>query len=175
MGYSQKISSAEILSALTTDDTKFAGANIAAIHGQLDFWSLPTTAATAITNTPGDKAFGDVVIPNIPGLTVIEAYALMSVSQVSNSSGASNYTTSVQYIQVNESAAGLINAIRMPISTYEIPAGAIYLPGEVLVGSYDISARADVAKTINFQWTGATALAANLYLVGVRTGVRLIF
>lgn len=143
-------------------------------RGQLDFWSLPVSV-TGLNTSGVDKALGDVVIPDISSIVVSKAYAMMAMRGIINTNGATNYVDGLQYIQVDESAAGYINAIKMPANSYEVLGTTTTLLDGIVIGSIDISTRADVNKTINFKWASAKAKLADLNFPDIKTGVRLVY
>lgn len=170
--FTQTITGAQVLDALVDDSTRFSGADIAPPKrlGQLTFWSATSTQCV-ISSVAGNKALPDVDIPNLTGLTILHAEALLAYDCVLNADGANpNELTGVTYIQVNKAAAGLINAIYTVTGQWHLAAGQIY-SGGLLRGGIDISSRVAFNAATNFQWTVAESVQDNLELQHVRTGV----
>jgi hypothetical protein len=172
MGFTKpSLDAAEILAAVTDDSVKWTGANVN-VPMMMDFWSTPTDTIT-ITSTATDKTLDNVVIPNITGLTILAAYAMISISNYNDDSGATNRLFNNQYIQVDLSAAGYINAIELDNEEFHCDASTRNIAHHLFIGSIDISSRVDFNATINFKWANADALG-NLMIKGLRTGIRII-
>lgn len=120
----------------------------------------------------GDQALSDVVIPNITGRTIVEAYALFQ-SDYLNTAAGNNNVESDQYIQVDQAAAGYINAIKL--ETGCLPLGNIQRGHtRLFVGDLDIITRVAFNATTNFKWALADAAVNSYIFDGALTGVRLL-
>lgn len=175
MSYFAPISVSDILAGLTTDTTKWAGANIDARLNQIDIWSEPMTTVLTVDTTAGDETLCTVSIPNIgTGKTIRSAYALVRILAMTNSAGASGLINSDQYIQVNDSGAtGWRNAIRLDEYDGRLDAGA-WRDNVLWIGSIDIEDRCNFNDTVTFKWASADYSQNSLLCYGVRCGVRLI-
>lgn len=180
MGYYQPISVTDILAGLTTDSVKWKGADIITPHGVLDFWSIPTNVA--LSPTPANKTLGNVVIPNITGVTMLHAFALLALGSIENRDAASiNNLDGNQIIEVDKAAAGYITALHLenvslPLNKYVAASNEGKITtGLSRVGSYDISSRVDFNATTNFRWTAAKATGNDMVIRDLQTGVRVIF
>jgi hypothetical protein len=178
--FTPTITAAQVLSALTSDSTKFAGANIArlgtdACFGQMDFWSDPS-GQIAMTTVAGDKTLESVYIPDVSGFTVKRAIAMLYVSRAVENSGGVNYPASGadKYCQVDLGGAGFINAIKITEATYYIQANGKYDYYNMLItGNIDISSRISYDDTTDFKLSSMNADANTVYWYAVRSGIRL--
>lgn len=181
MGYSiPRLTAAEILAAITDDSTKFSGADIdAAIStaggvqdGVIRFYSSPS-ADFAVDTTAGDQNLEDVAIPNLSGLTIDYATAGIIAAAIGDTSGASNFNNTTQYIQVDKDAAGYINAIQLTAKTIYLSANG-WAFAVLIAGNIDISSRTAFNATTNFKWALADAQGNDLKFRGVVSYVELI-
>jgi len=172
MGFASRgISAPDILAALTTDSVKFAGAKVDSL-AMVDFFSNPNNGAITVNNVAGTETLPDVIIPNITGKTIEAAYAILHPVNVMCT--AANYVDGDQKIQVNKAAAGWIDALDLEHGEFDIRDANITRYPAPIVGHRDITTRVAFNSTINFQWLSAKVAAANFYIYGCRTGVRLI-
>lgn len=171
MGFaSGGLSAAQMLAALSDDGNKLEQP-----ISMLDFWSIPTLGAApiALNTTPGDKTLPNVTLPNISGLSIEVAYAMLFVGRVT--CAGTNHLDSESYIQLDKAAAGYIDGILM--SADSIGTEGMAAPNLVyykIVGHIDISSRVAFNATTNFKWLAASVNASSLSLYGVCTGVRVI-
>lgn len=173
----QTITAAEVLAALTTDSTKFAGANIGRLDatdsfGVLDFWSDGKNVT--LNTTAQDIALESVTVPNLTGLTIKAAYAMMKVANIIDTSGTNNAMSPTQYIQVDKAAAGYINAICLVNQTFKVLASALGQGQIKYVGEIDISSRVAFNATTDFKWKDAKSAQSDMGFQAVYSGVRVI-
>lgn len=173
----QSITAPQVLAGLTTDSTKWKGANIGRLDdndsfGMLDFWSdgQPVTLNTTAQNI----TIRSVDVPNLTGLTIKIAYAMLKISNIIDTSGTNNAMTPSQWIQVDKAAAGYINAIDMESQCLKVLANALGQSQVVFIGEEDISSRVAFNATTNFRWASAQSAQSNLGFQAVYSGVRVI-
>ena len=144
----------------------------AAAFAMLDFWSLPTTVS--FTTTPADKTLSNVVIPDLSGLSIQAAYAMISISSLVESAGTNARNLLTTYVQVDKAAAGYTNAIQILEDFITLPLNSRVSKYTQAIGSYDISARVANNATTNFKWANVDSTSTDFQAKGVRTGIRLI-
>jgi hypothetical protein len=176
--FTQSISAADVLAGLTTDSTKWAGANIARIIstaplGCLDFWGEFTGTVT-VSTTAADKTLNDVTLPNLSGATIKAAYALMRIWRIKNTYAGVNAVSGTQYIQVDKAAAGYINAIKLVVNSLSADTSSSVWNAGFILGSIDIQSRVDWNSTTNFKWALADANQNDLEFYGIQMGIRVI-
>lgn len=171
--FTQSISAADVLAGLTTDDTKWKGANIDARLNQIDFWSAPKTGSVILDTTAGDEVLPSVTLPNITGKTILAAYGMVSFSAVKNTGGGANGIDVAQVIQVDKAAAGYITALNLVEVDCMFTADGTR-KGNTWIGSHDIVSRVAFNVATDFKWIGADATASSLTFQGFRSGVRVI-
>ncbi len=134
------------------------------------FWS-PSQEAVVVTDAAPNLALPSVVLPNQAG-TITHVYAGFKFRMVENTNAAANSLDSAQYIQVNNAAEGLVNAIAFVDTQYSI-AALTREGGDVVMGNIDLQAAAQPVDafnvTVTFQWTAADAHLPNLEFNDVQT------
>lgn len=174
---------AEINKLLTCTTNKITDAVVAHIDADIsaaggirmvDIWGAPSVAVITMTNSATDFTLSNVVIPDLGTYTIQKAYAMFHLGSVLDTSGASNWSNTDTFIQVDKAAAGYINALSMPDSLLRAGANLIEMVSLTVVGSLDISSRVTNNATTNFKWTALVGNATGISMAGIRTGIRLI-
>lgn len=187
MGFSSRgITSADILSAIVDDATRFSGASIAAIladtaaidgkysYEVVDFWSAPT----APFNVTG--ALTDITLEDVDTLTIIQdplvarAWAMIRIPWIKDDSTADNALNIASVIQVDRAAGGWVTGIEIPANSLEVLGSAISPCGIVFIGDINISTKVTLGQTTNFRWYQARATASNLIVGGLQAGVKVL-
>lgn len=176
MGYVKgSINVADVLAGLTTDTTKWAGANINAILNrlhQVDFWSSGTILLD-FTTTSATRALSSVAIPNLTGLTVRAAYAMLHIPVWRDNSGAENYNDIDQTIQADTGSAGWLSGGVMKASSLRMEANS-RKHNMSMIFDVDIAAKVDFNQTTDLQLLTCQALGNSIRMYDIRTGIRVM-
>ena len=133
------------------------------------FWS-PSQISVTLPAGAADQALPSVVLPNWTG-TITHVYAGFKFRMLNNA-GAANKLNGAQYIQTNNAAEGLDNAIALVDDQFGI-AAATREGGDVVMGNIDLQSSAHPVDAFNvtvaFRWTAANADVANLVFNDVQT------
>ena len=127
--------------------------------------------AVIVTDGATDLALPSVVLPNIAG-TIVWVYAGFTFRMVENTNAGANKLNGAQYIQVNNAAEGLDNAIAFVDDQFSI-AASTREGGTTIVGNLNMQASAHPIDafnvTVTFQWTDADADLPNIEFNDVQT------
>lgn len=104
--------------------------------------------------------------------TITHVYAGFKFRMVENTNAAANKLDAAQYIQTNNAAEGLDNAIALVDDQFGVAASSRE-GGDVVMGNIDLHSSAHPIDafnvTVTFQWTAADADQANLVFNDVQT------
>lgn len=171
--FTQTVTAQQILDALTTDSTKWAGADIPKpknLITELRFYSQPDDLV--IGASTGTKSLPSVTLPNLAGLTILYVFAGFKYAGLYNTYADHNRTdVTGQYLQVKESVSGSwTSGIEFELNSFpmngndSVPAGAEY------IGNIDIKGEVSAFnKTYLFQWYSASMVGDNMNFYGVQT------
>lgn len=125
----------------------------------------------AVTTAAADKTLGTIVLPAALIGTVKAAYLDVEFLYL-NTSGANNYTETLQYIEASDGAT--------PINAVVLASGEIRTPNDTMVrrvklrGTVDISSIAVGGATITVIWRGADMHANGITLTIIQNSIRFI-
>lgn len=187
MGFSSRgITSTDILSAVTSDSTKWKGADIAAIladtaalpankYSFMDFWG--TIAANfTVNNALNDYTLGDVYCQTLTGNpTPSRAFALMRIAGIRETSGGANQLNVTSQLQVDRAAAGWLDCLDIPNNAVEVLANSENPSGLMFMGHDNIVNRVMLGATHNFRWYQTRTTATGIEFEGVQCGIRVMF
>lgn len=170
------LTSAEILAAITSDETKFDGADIDAAISTVEacsylyFSNQPDQNLQQLNSSATDKTINSITLPNITGVSIESAYAGVKITGTRNTNaGEHNYLSGAQAIQVDTGSAGWIDAIpNMDRYGLVTPASGFQSFGITAIGNADISAKVAFNATTDFQWEDARAYLNNLEVWGIQ-------
>jgi len=165
------ISTNDILNGLTTDAVKWKGAEIntiSAMLSQLVFYGAP--ASLTLNSTAGDKSLSNIVLPNIPGLSIECAYLGFKYTSYFNSSANPNKIVVDQHIQVKESAEGTYTTgVTIENDAFTTGANERIATGGFYFGNVDVSSEVSAFnKTYNVKWANGDVDQNTLYVYGVQ-------
>jgi hypothetical protein len=150
---------------------------LAAVRARTDRHEITKTFFSAsqisVTVTDGgtNLALPSVVLPNITG-TITHVYAGFKFRMIENTNAGANKLNVTQYIQTNNAAEGLDNAIQLVDDQFGL-AASTREGGDCIVGNIDLQASAHPIDafnvTVTFQWTTADADLPNIVLNDVQT------
>lgn len=161
--------SAEITSLLATLAT-YAGR----VAFSMDFWSIAQEEAQ-VPAVAANVSLPSVTLSDLPtGFTVVRIQAMFKARMIENVAASANKLSGTQYIQCSPNTWAWTNAIDFADDLFGI-AASTREPGDVMIGSRDLSPLVAANGTIYFRWASALADAASLNFNDVQTGLRVWF
>lgn len=151
----------------------------------MDFWS-DTEDKITIAGAAADLDFPDVVVAGLPsGVTLIRVIAMLKVRAIKDTSGSENYIDEAgKELRIKKSTGswGTDDVAAIDFDQYQWRCAANTKEGgDAIVGNNDVKSEVDSNATYNFrsEQTNRTdaisALADNLELYDVQTGIRVYF
>lgn len=144
----------------------------------LDFWSTPEPTVV-FTTTPGTKSITNTITVALPAGAVIDLVRLMiKFRQVEDTSGLVNAINGATCnVQVDDSGGtGWLTGYTIPDNTLRVAGNVVTRsPGDIFIGTTDISSRVDGDDTYSCQIVNAASDGNNLTLRDFEWGVRIYY
>ncbi len=175
--FTQSISAADVLAGLTTDSTKWAGLELARLgaaesFGELTFWGAPLNASA--TTSASNTSMGSIALPNLTGLTIKAAYAVLLWKFVMDTSGVNNGNVAGMTLQVDTGSAGWLTGYTFGSAEIKILANRDFQALGIAQGTVDVKAKVAFNATTDFQIGGYESSQNDLAVRGFQAGIRVI-